>query len=840
MVLRVDLEAVLGGWTVDGRAGGVSVRSFAAWLGSLVLALALTVSRAEAVDATWLTNPASGTYASGSNWSGGSVPDGTASFGASTITNLSILSSQSVGGWTFSADAGNYVITVDGEVALRFLGAGIVINGGSVVLNINVSGVRFGNNSTAGTAAINVNNSSLSFTQSATAGNAVINNDNDSQISFKDTSTAGNASISNTGTVTFESGATAGNATIVNSGSGIIYFGDSSSGGTARFVNNAEIDLSNSTALSVSMGSIEGSGTIYLGSTNLEVGGNNLSTTYAGVLQDGGSGEGTGGSLTKVGTGILILTGTSTFTGDTIVAGGVLDVEGSLNGTASATVQSGAVLMGAGRIASPIVSVDSGGTLAPGNGSAGTALTIQGSLAFASGAFYLVQVSPSAASFTTVTGTADLGGATVKAAFAAGSYVSKTYTILSAAGGVSGTSASLVNTGLPSNVQSSLNYDANNVYLNLALDFAIAPDLNVNQRNVGNGLTNSFNRNGGIPGVYAALSAGGLTIASGELATRVQQTSFEAMGQFVGLLAGRDVPGCGVPEPRRKLRPCVEAARWNVWASAFGGEQESNGHTGLGSHDATSRVFGTAAGADYRLSAHTLAGFALAGGGTNFGVSGLGSGRSDLFQAGAYLRHVDGPAYVSTALAYGWQDITTDRTVVIAGSDRLHAEFNANAWSGRAEGGYRFAPPWVRIGLTPYVAGQFTTIALPAYAESVLSGSSAFALAYNGKSVTAPRAELGIRADKILAATDGVLTLRGRLGWAHDFNPNRTMTATFQALPDASFVVNGAAQAADAALVTAGVEKKWGSGWSAMAAFEGEFSRVMRSYTGKGVVRYAW
>jgi len=820
----------------------VSARSFAAWLGSSALALALTVSRAEAVDATWLTNPGSGTYAAGSNWSGGSVPDGTASFGASTITNLSILSSQSVGGWTFSAAAGNYVITVDGEVALRFLGTGIVVNGGSVVLNINVSGVRFGNTSTAGTATINVNNASLSFTQSATAGNAVINSDSSSEISFKNTSTAGSASISNTGTVNFENASTAGNSTIVNSGAGLISFADNSSGGTARFINNAEIDLSNSMALSVSMGSIEGSGTIYLGSTNLEVGGNNLSTTYAGVLRDGGSGEGSGGSLTKVGTGTLVLTGASTYTGATLVAGGVLDVEGSLNGSASTTVQSGAVLMGAGSIVSPSVAVDSGGTLAPGNGSAGTALTIGGSLAFASGAFYLVQVSPSAASSTIVTGTADLGGATVKAVFAPGSYVSRTYTILSAAGGVSGTFASLVNTGLPSNVQSSLSYDASNVYLNLALDFAIAPDLNVNQRNVGNGLTNSFNRNGRIPGVYAALSAGGLTQASGELATRVQQTAFEAMGQFVGLLADRSVPDCAVPERRGKPRPCLEAARWSVWASGFGGTQESNGNAALGSHDATSRVFGTAVGADYRVSADTLAGFALAGGGTNFGVSGLGSGRSDLFQAGAHLRHVRGPAYVSAALAYGWQDVTTDRTVTIAGSDRLRAEFNANAWSGRVEAGYRFVAQWMNsgIGLTPYAAGQFTTIALPGYAESVLSGSNAFALAYGSKSVTDPRTELGLRADKVVAATDGVLTLRGRLAWAHDFNPNRTIAATFQALPDAGFVVNGAAQAADSALLTAALEKRWPSGWSAAATLDGEFSNVTRAYTGKGVVRYAW
>jgi hypothetical protein len=54
------------------------------------------------------------------------------------------------------------------------------------------------------------------------------------------------------------------------------------------------------------------------------------------------------------------------------------------------------------------------------------------------------------------------------------------------------------------------------------------------------------------------------------------------------------------------------------------------------------------------------------------------------------------------------------------------------------------------------------------------------------------------------------------------------------------FVVNGAAQASDSALVTASAEKKWLNGWSAAATFEGEFSQVTTSYAGKGVVRYAW
>src|ERR1700704_1057194 len=181
-----------------------------------------------------------------------------------------------------------------------------------------------------------------------------------------------------------------------------------------------------------------------------------------------------------------------------------------------------------------------------------------------------------------------------------------------------------------------------------------------------------------------------------------------------------------------------------------------------------------AAGADYILSPNTIAGFALAGGGTNFSVVNGGSGRSDLFQAGAFVRHTVGAGYSSGALAYGWQDVTTDRTVTIAGIDRLRAQFNANAYSGRLEGGYRIVAPWIGgIGITPYAAAQGTPFDLPAYAESVVSGANTFALAYGSKSVTATRSELGFRADKSYAMQNAILTLRGRFAWAHDFNTDR-------------------------------------------------------------------
>jgi uncharacterized protein with beta-barrel porin domain len=179
--------------------------------------------------------------------------------------------------------------------------------------------------------------------------------------------------------------------------------------------------------------------------------------------------------------------------------------------------------------------------------------------------------------------------------------------------------------------------------------------------------------------------------------------------------------------------------------------------------------------------------------------------------------------------------------VTIAGIDRLRAHFNANVFSGRIEGGDRYVMPWMGgIGLTPYAAAQVTAFDLPAYAESVVSGANTFALSYGAKTVTATRSELGLRSDKSYAVGDAILTLRGRAAWAHDFNADRAAAATFQSLPGASFVVNGATPARDAALTTASAEMKFISGVSLAATFEGEFSDVTRSYAGKGVARYQW
>jgi len=106
------------------------------------------------------------------------------------------------------------------------------------------------------------------------------------------------------------------------------------------------------------------------------------SSVFSGTLQDGAGLL----ALTKIGSGTLTLTGASTYTGDTTVAGGKLLVNSSIAGRA--IVQSGAQLGGSGIIGGT-VSVLNGGLLSPGN-SPGK-LTLQGDLTMSSNSTLLME-----------------------------------------------------------------------------------------------------------------------------------------------------------------------------------------------------------------------------------------------------------------------------------------------------------------------------------------------------------------------------------------------------------------------------------------------------------------
>jgi uncharacterized protein with beta-barrel porin domain len=574
----------------------------------------------------------------------------------------------------------------------------------------------------------------------------------------------------------------------------------------------------------------------------------------------------------KTGSGTWTLTGTNAGITTFSVATGTLAINGSLSNAAFTVTR--ATLTGTGTVGN--TSINAGGTFRPGSGTAGTLMTVNGTLGFNVASTYVVNVNPATSSSANVSGTATLGGAAVNAIFANGSHISKQYTILTA-GSVSGAFGALTNSNLPANFHDTLTYNATHAYLNLIVNFSTpAPGgLNGNQNNVANALTNFFNTNGGIPLLFASLDASGLSQASGEAGADVAQTGIGAVNQFIdaifdgafydggpGAAAGfaavdTDEASAQVTSyaakrnrsqqaseayaavtPRDRPAPSF-ASHWNVWASAYGGNNRVNGDAVVGSSTTSSRLFGAVAGAGYRMTPDTQLGFALGGAGSSFNLDGgFGGGKADIFNAALYAKHTMGAAYLAGLLGYSWQDTTTDRTLTISGTDQLHAAFKAQAVSARLEGGWRYAT--AMVGVTPYAALQSISFHLPGYGESATSGASTFALSYASKTVTATRNELGAKFDKAMVVQGGLFTLKAKAAWAYDWNTDRAATATFQALPGATFTVNGAQPSANAALASLGAEMKWQNGWSLAGSFDGEFSRTTASYTGKGSLKYGW
>jgi len=114
--------------------------------------------------------------------------------------------------------------------------------------------------------------------------------------------------------MTFFESTTAGNATItVNGGSGggeggTLFFNGQSHGGTASVAlfGNGQLDIGRHGHRLLTVGSLEGEGLVFLGARALAVGSNNRSTAFSGIIQDGGISHGTGGSLSKIGTGTFV------------------------------------------------------------------------------------------------------------------------------------------------------------------------------------------------------------------------------------------------------------------------------------------------------------------------------------------------------------------------------------------------------------------------------------------------------------------------------------------------------------------------------------------------------
>jgi outer membrane autotransporter protein len=842
------------------------------------------------------TNTVVATITVGSNPAGVAVsPDGTRAYvsngGSSNVSVINTATNAVVATITVGSLPTGVAVSPDGTRAY-------VSNGGSS----NVSVINTATNTVVAT--IGVGSTPTNVAVSPDGTRAYASNGGSSNVSVINTatntvvatitvgSTPRGVVVSPDGTRVYVTNENSNNVSVINTATNTVvatvtlgsnpFFPGICSNGNALLASGLTFRANTSGALACTLasGSTGSSGPVFTGGT-MQFAGTGITSALPISLQAAGgtfdtsgnnatlSGTISGpGSLTKIGAGTLVLSGTSSYTGATTVNAGTLSVNGDISSSSGLTVNNGGTLGGTGTV--PSVIIASGGTLAPGN-SIGT-ITVSGNLTFNSGSTYAVEVSPTAADRTNVSGTATLAG-TVQATFASGSYVAKQYTILTATGGRSGTTFSaLTNTNLPAGFTDSLSYDTNDVFLNLTatLGALSTGGLAGNQQNVANALDTFFNGGGTLPPNFVTifgLTGGALTNAlsqlSGEAATDAERGAFQMMTEFLDLMLdpfvdGRNSTGRGgaigfAPDEQASLPPDTALAyagvlkappkpamfdrRWSAWGTGFGGSNQTNGDPAAGTNNVTARNFGFAGGMDYHFTPDSVVGFALAGGGTNWGLAqGLGGGRSDAFQAGVYGITRFGPAYVAASLAFANHWMTTNRVAPL--SDQLTANFNAQSYGGRIEGGYRYAV-LPTIGVTPYAAVQAQSFHAPSYSESDLTGGG-FGLSYSAMNATDTRSELGARFDDLTMLGTMPLILRARAAWAHDWVSNPSLTAVFQALPGAAFTVNGAAPPKNSALASVGAELHITANWSLAAKFAGEFASGSQTYAGTGTLRYMW
>ena len=187
----------------------------------------------------------------------------------------------------------------------------------------------------------------------------------------------------------------------------------------------------------------------------------------------------------------------------------------------------------------------------------------------------------------------------------------------------------------------------------------------------------------------------------------------------------------------------------------------------VGSHDLTARAAGFAAGLDYRFAPDTVVGFALAGGGTNWSLAqGLGGGKSDAFQAGVYARDAF-RAGLCRGIARLHQSLDVDRPLRASrrpSHRRLQRAELRRPHRGRLS----------RRRRRPARSRPMRRCRRKASARPPTARPTSTAAASRSPTMPAPRtatrSELGARFDnQFLLDPNAVLTLRGRLAWAHDW-----------------------------------------------------------------------
>jgi len=695
--------------------------------------------------------------------------------------------------------------------------------------------------------------------------------------------TGGGLTMSGSGTLlltqtnTYTGATTVTSGTLALTGTGSI----ASSSGVALTASGANLDISDTTPGTTIQGlsGVAGS-TVSLGSKTLtlDVPGNR-STIFGGVLQDGGIGGGTGGSLMMSGAGTLILTAANTYTGSTTISSGTLQlgnggtggsvigniadngtlafdrsdtvtfpgsISGSgavaqngsgtviLNGNSSSfggstAVNAGTLEIGDASHASAMlggnVAVNPGGTLM-GHGTIGGnvsnsgmvqpggtigIMTLAGNYAQSTTGTLTIEITPNATagagvgySQLSVGGTASLAG-TLAVLDDPGTYVvGSRYTVLTAAGGRSGTFATVsYNPMFAAYISPAISYDANDVYLTLDP----TPS--------------------STPAVAAPLFLGGQEVP--DALTAMISAAEGVADTVLSDVCGAEARRLAKPGEGCDVRPLASGYQLEMWVRGLGGVGSL---TGSGSRFSFSDDYGgVLLGAGISRGGFTVgAGGGYLATGLNFSDGSRASQNNGL--GFVYGRYAQGPMWFAAMAAYGGGRVDGDRalpgTGLTAAGDR-GGDFAVV--QGRAAYDMAVGPVTVepRATLAYIHAGQ------DAFAET---GAGMLDLSYPDTNADTVEGRLTVRAMRRFAAGSW-----GVAPWVEG-----GVQQTFSGLSRGVLATDGAFSAGVAGVSPAPTAGVVGLGVSAMASdaldffvrYQGQFSanQSENAFTGGVLMRF--
>jgi subtilase-type serine protease len=462
-----------------------------------------------------------------------------------------------------------------------------------------------------------------------------------------------------------------------------------------------------------------------------------------------------------------------------------------------------------------------------------------------------------------VNGQAQLAG-TALTVFQPGITFAKSYTLVTATSGLTGTFGTLSTQNLPGFLSGSLGYGPTTVTLNLQASLARLSGLGDHQRSVGRALDTAFNAGPGLGAMPALFSLSAdqipyaLTVLSGSNASVGLSTDMMAGSQFTSLMTSRSLTR-HADQQTAELAACDQASacqagdsqappNWSAWATAFGGGQWLNAEPTSGAPAAQQSIGGGAFGADYRIGPQTVVGAAAGVSVSNYGVSYTGAnGRATGAHFGIYGLHDMGTFYVNGSLAYNRFDGSATRVVAgIGNTETEKSSAVSSQLAGRLEVGRPFEVAKFetgQVGVTPFVAFQPAQLWTPAYTEWSVTQNGApgvFALSYQAQGTTSLPTFLGAQLDGETMVSARPLKGWFRAAWVHEFLPDRGVTAGFTVLPGSTFSVDGARAASNAARLELGVKYAVGSQTSLFANSNAELSDRGQSVGATVGLRIVW